>query len=94
MKRIIIPAVFKAVCCFLILILLTIGFQYIIWLRYEPHYRRNIINNAHLLPSTSPSLTDIKQVREENRAPEKALGIPSHFTPDLWPFDRPMYSGW
>ena len=94
MKRMVIPAVFKAVCCFLILILLTIGFQYIIWLRYEPQYRRNIINNAHLLPSTSPSLTDIKQVREENRATEKALGIPTHFTPDLWPFNCPMYSDW
>jgi hypothetical protein len=54
----------------------------------------NIINNAHLMPSTSPNLTDIKQLREENRATEKALGIPTHFTPDLWPFDRPMYSGW
>ena len=66
MKRIIIPAVFKAVCCFLILILLTIGFQYIIWLRFEPHY--------YMI--------------------EKALIVPAHFTPDLWPFDRPIYSGW
>jgi hypothetical protein len=29
MKRIVIPAVFKAVCCLLILILLAIGFQYL-----------------------------------------------------------------
>ena len=46
------------------------------------------------MPSTSPNLTDIKQLREENRATEKALGIPTHFTPDLWPFNCPMYSGW
>ena len=94
MKRIVIPALFKAICCLLILILLTIGFQYIIWLRYERQYRMNIINNAHLMPSTSHNLTDIKQLREENRATEKALGISAHFTPDLWSFDRPMYSGW
>jgi hypothetical protein len=25
---------------------------------------------------------------------EKALIVPAHFTPDLWPFDRPIYSGW
>jgi len=94
MRRVIISAVFKAVCCFLILILLTIGFQYIIWLRFEPHYRMNIIKNAHLMPSSSPNLTDVKQLREQNRAMEKALGIPAYFTPDLWPFDRPIYSGW
>ena len=61
MKRIVIPAVFKAVCCLLILILLTIGFQ--IFGSARPHcFGKGLIHG--------------------------------HSTPDLWPFDRPMYSGW
>jgi hypothetical protein len=79
MKIVLGRALFKAACCFLgvIVILLTIGFQYVTWLRYEPQYRKNIINNAHLMPSTSPPLTNIKQVIEDNRAIDKALGIPN-----------------
>jgi hypothetical protein len=93
MKKVIIRALFKAFCRFAMLILITIGFQYYIWVRYEPEYRINMIV-MHLSPSSHPCITDRKQIQEYNHEIDRELGIPSHFTPDLWPFDRQMYSGW
>jgi hypothetical protein len=85
LKQVIISAVFRALCRFMILILLTIGFQYYIWERYEPEYRIDMIV-TRLPPSSHPCITDRKQVQEYNREIDRELGIPSHFTPDLWPF--------
>ena len=88
MKRVIMRALLKAAGCFLIITLLTIGFQYVIWLRYEPENRMNII------PNSTPETISRKQALEYNHAIDKVLGIPDHFIPDLWPFNRPMMSVW
>ena len=91
MKKVIIRALFKALCCFALMILITIGFQYYVWVRYYPEYRMDKIMGSSLGPSTISPLTTRKQVQDYV---DKELGIPSHFTPDLWPFsDDNWYPG-
>ena len=80
MKHVILSAFFKAACSILILILLAIGFV----------YGTRSLSRENLLIKyiDCPRITAGYQAIIEN------LGVHRPWFRDVWPFDRPMNSGW
>ena len=80
MKYVILSALFKAANCFLILYLLMIGLVYATRSLSRENWLIKYIDN--------PGITAGHQAIIEN------LGLRRPWYRDLWPFDRPMRSGW
>ena len=81
MKRVMASALFKAASTFLVMLVLLVGLQYMAWRQSSP------VNNFIIY-------RDYHGTTTERYAIIEALGLRQSFLQDLWPFNRPLKSGW
>ena len=84
MKVVLGRAIYKAACSFLLLIVLTIGYEYITWLQYDPADYATGCADCNFY----------KMTKAERRELAVIAGQFHSFSPDLWPFNRPLQSSW
>jgi hypothetical protein len=84
LKHVIISALLKTAASFLLLIALTITYEYVTWLQCDPgDYTSDCVGSGPYVGT-----------KAERRAAALEVGLLKPFKPNLWPFSLEPHVGW